>query len=154
MRAIVVGMRDDPGCAAVVDWVANFAGEAGSEVLLVHAVLTRSVWFIAGMQVDSTTYLEHRRDHFIHARLEPLRRRGVRARLEVDVGDPAEVLIDAAHRARAGMIAIGGPRHSRLHDALVGNGFGSTASKLAHRSDVPIVVMPAVDQRAWTATGS
>jgi nucleotide-binding universal stress UspA family protein len=86
--------------------------------------------------------------------LEPLRRRGVRAKLEVEVGDTAELLLEAAHETQADLIAIGGPQHSRFHDAIVGKMFGSTASKLAHITDVPMVVMPTLRSEPSAAAGS
>ncbi len=151
MHALVIGIRDDGACRAVVNWAANIAQDTDSALVLVHAIPRQSVWFIAGMQVDSNTYVAHRRTHFERCALEPLRRRGVRAKLEVDVGDAAELLLDAAHQIHADLIAIGGPQHSRFHDAIVGAVFGSTANKLAHITDVPMVMMPTLHSQPAAA---
>ena len=122
MKGIVIGIRDDAACPAVVDWAGRFARDADAPITLVHAVPRRSLWFIAGMQVDSSTYLEDQRYHYTRTVLEPLRRRGVQAELEIDIGDAAETLLEHAHKTHSELIAIGGPRHGRLHDALTGRG--------------------------------
>jgi nucleotide-binding universal stress UspA family protein len=154
MHALVIGIRDDSACPGVLEWAATIALDTDAAIRLVHAIPRRSVWVIAGMQVDSTTYVAHRRSHFERRVLEPLRRRGVRAKLDVEVGDAADHLLEVAHETRADLIAIGGPHHGRLHDAIVGAMFGTTASKLAHITDVPIVVIPALHAEPSSAAES
>lgn len=55
---------------------------------------------------------------------------------------PADALIDVAEQRGASMIVIG----TRGESPVVGAILGSTAYKLLHRSTVPVLVVPAVDE--------
>jgi nucleotide-binding universal stress UspA family protein len=140
MKRIVVGIDDDAQADAVLDWVARYAEENNAHVVLVHAVLRRALWLIAGVQVDSTTYLNDCEEQFERIAVAPLRRRGISVELRVPIGYPEKVLAETATREGAEFIVVGGPHHGTLHDVVV----GSTVCKLEHCTDVPVVVMPPV----------
>jgi nucleotide-binding universal stress UspA family protein len=48
----------------------------------------------------------------------------------------ADVLLEVASRENAGLIAVGSRGHGDVYGAL----FGSTAHKVIHRADVPVLV--------------
>jgi nucleotide-binding universal stress UspA family protein len=140
MKRIVVGIDDDAQVGAVLDWVTRYALESEAHVVLVHGVLRRALWLIAGAQVDSTTYLADREQQFERMAAAPLRQRGISTELRVAIGYPEKLLAETASREAAEFIVVGGPHHGTLHDAVV----GSTVCKLEHCTDVPVVVMPPV----------
>jgi nucleotide-binding universal stress UspA family protein len=140
MKHIVVGIDDDAQADAVLDWVTKYAQENEAHVVLVHAVLRRALWLIAGVQVDSNTYIKDCEQQFERLAAAPLRRRGISVELRVEVGYPEKVLAETATRENAEFIVVGGPHHGTLHDVVV----GSTVCKLEHCTDVPVVVMPPV----------
>jgi nucleotide-binding universal stress UspA family protein len=140
MKTLVVGIDDDRQREAVMDWVSQFARDSGARVVLVHVLLRRAIWIVAGAQVDSSAYVASRRAHFERVALAPLRRRGITAELHLEIGSPAHVLTTTAKRCRADFIVVGGPHHGALHDAMLGN----TVARLEHCADVPVVVMPQV----------
>jgi nucleotide-binding universal stress UspA family protein len=138
MKRIVVGIDDDAQANAVLQWVTRYAQENDAHVVLVHAVLRRALWLIAGVQVDSGAYLKDREQQFERMAAAPLRERGISTELRVAIGYPEKVLAETANHERAEFIVVGGPHHGTLHDAVV----GSTVCKLEHCTDVPVVVMP------------
>ena len=60
------------------------------------------------------------------------------ARSEAVVGDPASVLLDAAHGAQAGLIVVGTHGLGRAQRMI----FGSTTWRLLRTSDVPVLAVP------------
>jgi nucleotide-binding universal stress UspA family protein len=138
MKRIVVGLGGTQSDLHVVDWVGDLADEVGVHVVAAHFVPRTTVWMIAGAQMDSSPYLGELRDHFETGAVARLRRLAPSVHLHVDLGDPAHELAALAHTTDAGMIAIGAPDHSALHDAV----FGSVAYRLMHLTDVPVVAVP------------
>ena len=74
--------------------------------------------------------------------LEPLvaeaRDLGVPVELKALHGDPATVLAELAAVREASQIFIGRHGHSRVHELL----FGSTLLSLAHKTTVPVTLVP------------
>jgi len=62
----------------------------------------------------------------------------IRTRLEVRIGKPAEQILEAARRGRADLLVLGTHGYSGLEQALL----GSTADKVARRSQVPVLIVP------------
>jgi nucleotide-binding universal stress UspA family protein len=73
---------------------------------------------------------------------EQLEAAGVRAGGEVREGKPVEALIEAAHEKQAVAIVVGSHGEGGVSAAFM----GSTALKLLHHSDVPVLVVPSHDK--------
>jgi nucleotide-binding universal stress UspA family protein len=138
VKRIVIGLRGTESDLHVVEWVGDLADEMGVHVVAAHFVPRTTLWVIAGAQLDSAPYLDEIRAHFETGPVARLRRVAPSVHLHVDLGDPAHELAALARTSDAGMIAIGTPDHSALHDAV----FGSVAYRLMHLTDVPVVAVP------------
>jgi nucleotide-binding universal stress UspA family protein len=138
MKRIVVGLAGAQSDLHVVEWVGGLADEMGVHVVAAHFVPRTTLWMIAGAQLDSSPYFDELREHFETGAVGRLRRLAPSVHLHVDLGDAAHELAALAHTSDAGLIAIGAPDHSALHDAV----FGSVAYRLMHLTDVPVVAVP------------
>jgi nucleotide-binding universal stress UspA family protein len=67
-----------------------------------------------------------------------LEKAGVRASGEVREGKPVDVLLEAAREKKAVAIVVGSHGEGAMSAAFL----GSTALKLLHHSDVPVLVVP------------
>lgn len=70
--------------------------------------------------------------------LTELRTQGAQASGEVREGKPVDVLLDAAREKRAAAIVVGSHGEGAMSAAFL----GSTALKLLHHSDIPVLVVP------------
>ncbi|PLX78264.1 MAG: hypothetical protein C0616_15155 [Desulfuromonas sp.] len=61
--------------------------------------------------------------------------------VKVVEGQPAEQILLGAEKAGADLIIVGSHRHSAIGDALLGH----TASKVTHRSKIPVLLAPIPD---------
>ena len=135
MNRIIVGLDGTDRDREILDWVGDFAYDTGVHVIAAHFVSRAVLWMIAGAQIDSTNYLQERRDHFDGELLAPLRARIGAAHVHVQIGDPAHELAALARRSAADLIAIGAPVHTAVHDIV----FGSLERRLVHESERPAV---------------
>jgi nucleotide-binding universal stress UspA family protein len=72
-----------------------------------------------------------------------LEKQGVRASGEVREGKPVDVLIEAAREKQAVAIVVGSHGEGAMSAAFL----GSTALKLLHHSDIPVLVVPRHDKK-------
>lgn len=72
-----------------------------------------------------------------------LEKQGVRASGEVREGKPVNVLIEAAREKKAVAIVVGSHGEGAMSAAFL----GSTALKLLHHSDIPVLVVPRHDKK-------
>lgn len=81
-------------------------------------------------------------DHIIGRVLTPIiaQHKGSKVKIssELLTGDPTEVILEQTKALKADMVFVGRQGGSRVVDILL----GGVASKLAHRIDVPIVLVP------------
>lgn len=137
MPRIIVGLDATPRDAAVLEWVAKFAGDLCAEVIVVHVIPRTTLWLVSSVQADSDRYVARVRDRFERDVVPQLRARGISVTLRVARGDAASTLAAIADKTSSDLIVIGGPDHHALHDAV-----SSIARRLEHSSDVPIVLVP------------
>jgi len=72
-----------------------------------------------------------------------LEKAGVRASGEVREGKPVDVLLEAAREKNAVAIVVGSHGEGAMSAAFL----GSTALKLLHHSDIPVLVVPRHDKK-------
>jgi nucleotide-binding universal stress UspA family protein len=72
-----------------------------------------------------------------------LEKQGVRASGDVREGKPVDVLIEAARETKAAAIVVGSHGEGAMSAAFL----GSTALKLLHHSDIPVLVVPRHDKK-------
>ena len=93
MNRIIVGLDGTDRDHEILDWVGDFAYDTGVHVIAAHFVSRSVLWMIAGVQIDSTNYLQ----------------------------EPAHELAALARRTAADLIAIGAPAHTAVHDIVFGS---------------------------------
>lgn len=138
MNRIVIGLDGTEKDRSLVQWIADFADEVGAHVIAAHLIAQPTLWLLAGVQADSTHYIEELQQHFEHNILPPLRQHDPAMHLYVYIGDPAHELAQIARRSQADLIAIGARNHTALHDVV----FGNIERKLVHLSDIPVLTVP------------
>jgi len=72
-----------------------------------------------------------------------LQKAGARATGEVREGKPVEVLLEAAREKKAAAIVVGSHGEGAMSAAFL----GSTALKLLHHSEIPVLVVPRHDKK-------
>jgi len=73
--------------------------------------------------------------------VERVRKAGVRVSSACTRDHPVDLLLNVAHEIQADMIVVGAKGPGTVHDVAL----GSTAMKLLHHSDIPVVVVPPRD---------
>ena len=69
----------------------------------------------------------------------PLREAGLGARTYVQAGDAVDVLTDVAIAEEAGLLVVG----SRRVGGITGLRLGTTALKVLHQAQIPVLMVPA-----------
>ncbi len=138
MKGLVVGVDGTEKDGDVIDWVIDFALETGARVSAAHFVPRASLWMIAGAQIDAAHYLQELRTDLESGVLRRLQSRLGPVHLYLEAGDPAHELADLAARTGAGLIVIGSPDHTAVHDVV----FGNFERRLVHHAGVPVVTIP------------
>jgi nucleotide-binding universal stress UspA family protein len=77
-------------------------------------------------------------DQQVRQAAEDLGKAGVRAETRVDEGRPVEVLLQVAQETGATLIVVGSHGEGAVSAAFM----GSTALKLLHHSELPVLVVP------------
>jgi nucleotide-binding universal stress UspA family protein len=138
MKHVIVGLENPADARPLIDWVERFALDVPSAVTVVHVEPRVGLIVAASVQADTSKYLRELRRSFRRDVMARLQQHDIPAGFELRRGEPAHELAEAARKAHADFIVIGGARHTALHDVV----FGGFERRLEHRVDVPIVVVP------------
>jgi nucleotide-binding universal stress UspA family protein len=142
-ETILVPLDGSKLAEAVLSQVRKVLFRKDAEVILVRAVSVPSGTegttpeLMESLQIQATWYLEEQ--------AQILHEQGVRVRTILRVGDPARVILDAASRTEADLIAM--TTHGR--SGLRRWAFGSVAERVIRASKVPVLAL-----RSFTATGA
>jgi nucleotide-binding universal stress UspA family protein len=153
-QPILVGVDASYEAAAAAEFGSRLARTAGTTCQLVHAVhdqwaaavLAGTPQWMPEFHQNLLRAARARIEHALQGRVTPL----LLQELIVRPGRPAEVIADQARTLKAGLIVLGGKRHSTLGRWLG----GSTAQNVARTTAVPLVVTagaPAGVQRVLVA---
>jgi nucleotide-binding universal stress UspA family protein len=130
---IVVGVDGSEGSAHAVDWCGEVAGVLHAEVVAVHA---SAISEFAPRSDDLSRPPDAAEDCARWA--EPLVEAGIPTRTLLVEQEPVTALTEAAVRERAALIVVG----TRGRGGFTGLRLGSTALKVVHHSDLPVVLVP------------
>jgi len=140
-QRILIPLDGSPRAELILSQVDHFWRREASELVLVHSIFATSS---ASGSYESTPSLEQRRDE-AESYLHGVARRytDVRAKVHTRVleGSPAGAILDAAKREGATMIAM--TTHGRT--GILRWLMGSVADKVLRASDVPVLLLRAVD---------
>jgi nucleotide-binding universal stress UspA family protein len=131
---IVVGYDGTEGAKAALAEALRLAGALDAEVVLGFA------YRASGLGSETADYLATLREHgetVLREALDAVWAAGVTARAEMVNDDPAEGLADLAQAEGAQLIAVGSYGERPLRALIL----GSTAPRLMHLTDVPVLVV-------------
>lgn len=118
----------------VIDHVGEFRETPAIELVTVHRPLPRMRG--AGKSQVARYYQEEGEKALAEAK-KLLDKAAIPYRAQVLVGEPAESIVRQCQKARCDIVALGAKGRSALGDMLL----GSTASKVLHLSDTPVLLI-------------
>jgi nucleotide-binding universal stress UspA family protein len=135
----IVGVDGSAGSRRALTWAVDRCRRDGSPILAVH-VLTYDHELARDLSVDGLrTWRLTLRSELDGAWTDPVRAAGVAVTSElVEDDSPAAGILAVAARTDASMIVLGANGHGGLADRLL----AATTYKVAHRAQVPVVVIP------------
>ena len=137
-RTILVALENSRTDEAILAHVETLAREAGSRLLLVHVA---DGW--VARHFDRLNLAESAEMREDRAYLESVRRRfldlGLEADSELAHGEPADEIVRLAEERGADLIAMSTHGHRFLADLI----YGSTANKVRHVVDIPVLLLRA-----------
>jgi nucleotide-binding universal stress UspA family protein len=140
-RVIVAGYDGSATARAAVDYAAREAGPDG-RVFVVHAYGPPPDWLgFPNYQRVLDDHQEHGQAVIDGLALEDDALLATEWEAELIAGPPAEAILDVAHDRHADEIVVGSRGRGRLARATL----GSVSHELLNRADLPVVVVPHVD---------
>ena len=120
---------------SAVEWLASFGTPLTSDVFAVNAQRPFAEWV---PRTDASSWFQVALDD-MQKWVTPLRESGLGARTLLLEGDPADALTDVAISEEAGLLVVG----SRGVGGITGLRLGSTALKVLHQAQIPVLMVPA-----------
>jgi nucleotide-binding universal stress UspA family protein len=130
---ILVGVDGSEGSARAVDWCGQVAGALHAEVVAVHA----NAFPEFEPRFDAPSRHQNAAEDCARW-AEPLVEAGIPARTLLIEQEPVTALTEVGIRERAALIAVG----TRGRGGFTGLRLGSTALKVVHHSDLPVLLVP------------
>ena len=135
-RKILIALDATPADATILKHVAALAKMFESSVVLLHVADGRAArWFgsdaVSPEIQNDTAYLESVRDR--------LTAEGLSVEVELAYGEPADQIIKWVENRGCDLVAMSTHGHRFISDML----YGSTADRVRHRVDVPVLLLKA-----------
>jgi nucleotide-binding universal stress UspA family protein len=133
---IVVAFDGSTQAQAAFRWALDLAQKLGSELLVVSVVRLAE----PSTRVEVEAVVEEGEQHFAeeHRKLALLaRERGVPCRSEIDVGPPAEHVMNLAETAGADLIVVGRRGRNSFERLLM----GSVSERILRHAHCPVLVV-------------
>jgi len=122
----------------VIDHVGEFREAPQIELVTVHRPVPPVRGLGAGVgKSQLERYYEEEGEKTLAAAKKLLDAAAIPYQAQVLVGDPAESIVKQCRKARCDLVALGAKGRSALGDMLL----GSTASKVLHLSDIPVLLI-------------
>jgi len=137
MAQIVVGYDGSAYGAAALTAALDLASEMGDQVVVVFGYAPPGLW--GGEIADHEEAIEELGEKVTTQAQAQAGARGAEIEVELVAKRAAEALIDVADQRDARMIVVGSVGEAPLKGIIL----GSTANKLLHLSDRPVLVVPA-----------
>ena len=135
---ILIALENSRTDKAILDHVEPLALRLGSEVLLVHVA---DGW--AARQYEGLNLAESEEMRVDRNYLEAVRGRfdtaGIKTSTQLLWGEPADEIVKVAEKSGSDLIAMSTHGHRFLGDLI----YGSTADKVRHTVDIPVLLLKA-----------
>lgn len=139
-KKILVALENGPADESLLPHVTQLAALLGSELLLVHVA---DGWVARNYDqlklAESEEMIADRR--YLEERIASLRQQGLAARLHLALGNPPDEILKTAEREQCDLIAMTTHGHRLLGDLI----HGSTITAVRHRSQIPLLLVRAVE---------
>jgi nucleotide-binding universal stress UspA family protein len=137
-RKILVTLENSRTDESIIAHVCELARKLESAVLLVHVA---DGWVARSYrELNLAASPEMHEDHdYLEATRARFEREGIAAETLLLLGEPADEIIKIAHQKNVDLIAMSTHGHRFLSDLI----YGSTADKVRHRVDIPVLLLKA-----------
>jgi nucleotide-binding universal stress UspA family protein len=136
MADVIVGYDGTDGSRAALDFAAEMSAALGDRVVIAFGFHVQK---LGGEVVDYAKAVRERAREAVDHGVHQAQAKGVEVDSVIVERQPAEALSDLAKERGARLIVVGTHGESPLKGAIL----GSTAHKLLHVSEVPVLVVPA-----------
>lgn len=137
MGALVVGYDGSAQGEAALEQALGMAPQLGDQIVVVFGYAPPGIW--GGEIAEHEEAIEEFGEKVTKQAREQAAKRGVEIEVELVAKRAAEALIEVGDQRDARMIVVGGTGESQLKGMIL----GSTANKLLHLSDRPVLMVPA-----------
>jgi nucleotide-binding universal stress UspA family protein len=131
---LVVGLDGSDSSTLALTWCIDYARDRSVEVVAVHSELPLAEWV---PHSDPHSWFQAAQED-LNTWAAPLREAAVTSRELVVEHEPATGLAETAIREGADLLVVG----ARGRGGFTGLRLGSTAMKVLHQSDLPVVLLP------------
>jgi nucleotide-binding universal stress UspA family protein len=136
MADVIVGYDGSDGARAALDTAAELSAALGDRVVIAFAFHIQK---LGGEVLDYAKAVQERAQEAVDHGVHQAQAKGIDVDSVVIERQPAEALAELARERGARLIVVGTHGESPLKGAIL----GSTAHKLLHMSEVPVLVVPA-----------
>ena len=135
-KKILVALGNESSDAPLLEHVSKLARMTGGEVLLVHVA---DGWAARNYkQLKLAESEEIRKDRtYLQEKADALRKEGLRAELELTMGNPPQEILRVSQERGCDLIAMASHGHKAVGDVI----YGSTISKVRHNTAIPLLVI-------------
>ena len=137
-RRILVAVENSPADATILAHVSELARLTGAELLLVHVADGWAARNFDQLKLRESEEMKTDREYLEKVKAE-LQVRGFTVETRLAMGDPATELIKVSEEQGVDLIAMSTHGHRFLNDLLR----GSTADRLRHNVEVPVLMIKA-----------
>jgi nucleotide-binding universal stress UspA family protein len=137
MAALVVGYDGSARGDAALDIALDLAGGLSADVVVVFGYAPPGIW--GGEIAEHEEAIEELGSKVIEKAKEHASSRGAEIETELVPKKASEALLAVAKQRQAKMIVVGSYGETPLKGAIL----GTTAYKLLHSSEIPVLVVPA-----------
>ena len=135
-QSILVTLDATPTDQAIIQHIKSLAKIMGSEVVLLHVA---DGWAARTFGPDAVSPEVEEDKAYLSKVREEFEREGIVTRAELAFGDPVEEIVKWVGRRGCELVAMSTHGHRLLGDLF----FGTTASRVQHRINVPVLLLRA-----------
>ncbi|MDQ6622098.1 MAG: universal stress protein [Verrucomicrobiota bacterium] len=139
-KKILVPVENRPSDQTILRHIRPLAQLAHSQLLLVHVADGWAARNYEQLKLQESEEMKSDRDYLTQL-VSELEAEGFEASSVLAMGDPASEIIKLAESAGVDLIAMTTHGHGFIGDVL----YGSTADKVRHRVDVPVLLLKVKD---------
>jgi nucleotide-binding universal stress UspA family protein len=139
-KSMLVALDGSPWAESVIPFIEQIAGPLDLQVILLHAVqpLPINALTVVGRSTEDDLRVRTAEAHdYLASLVAELRRKGIRARTEVRVGDPCLEILAGARDTGADIIGMSTHGRGGLTRMLI----GSVADAVQRQAEIPVFLM-------------